>query len=121
MDYKLKKYGWIAYMTSLLLYFAFLIFLTTFALVVLNPNTETCKYVKGDCIQYSLKVGWTNSMQLMLIIMCLKCVLRMTGSWQLRYSNAVQCFLTVPFIIIQVKLSLMAHLVIKSVVSCTSN
>ena len=43
IDKKLNNFGWYFYFTSLLLYLVFLIFLTSFALVVLNPQTDTCE------------------------------------------------------------------------------
>ena len=44
IKYKWKKYGQIVYFLNLAFYAIFLIFLTSFALVVLNPSHPTCKF-----------------------------------------------------------------------------
>ena len=43
IKYKWKKYGQVIYFFNLAFYALFLIFLTSFAVVVLNPSHSTCK------------------------------------------------------------------------------
>ena len=44
LHYKWKTFGQYGYFLNMLIYVIFLIFLTSFALVTLNPQSQSCKY-----------------------------------------------------------------------------
>ena len=45
LHHEWKKFGQYGYFLNLLTYCVFLIFLTTFALIINNPRTQACKFV----------------------------------------------------------------------------